>query len=374
MAAAGWLAAPSAAHAQTAEGPSKDLSEQLDKVGDARKEAEKKKSRDVLIVPIPHSSPSLGSGLTLMAGVFYNPNKSPEPWLTGIGAMYTSNKSWAIGVAHKMALANDRFRIVGFGGIANVNVNFYGIGPGAGDRDLAIKLNEKGFAGVVQGQMRLADHIYLGPRFEYLSLTTSIKREKPLFPDAEIPRAQFKSHLSALGPVANYDRRNSSMNPTDGELVAAAVMFNLRELGSDFSYQKYTLNGNIYRSIGKSTVVAGRVSICSVSKGGPFFDLCMYGSSSDLRGYEAGRFRNRAYWASQVELRQHLFGRFGAVVFAGVGESADSIGQFGKGKWLPAAGAGLRYRPSKGTPINMRLDYSVGKDSHALYLSIGEAF
>jgi hypothetical protein len=73
-------------------------------------------------------------------------------------------------------------------------------------------------------------------------------------------------------------------------------------------------------------------------------------------------------------VRQHLFGRFGAVAFAGVGESMPSLTAFGDGKFLPAAGVGVRFQPSKQTPVNLRVDYAWGKNSHALYVSVGEAF
>ena len=126
--------------------------------------------------------------------------------------------------------------------------------------------------------------------------------------------------------------------------------------------------------LSRNTVIAGRVSYCGVSTGGPFYDLCLYGMSSDLRGYETGRYRDRGFWAAQAELRQHLGGRWGAVVFAGVGESMPTPTDFGDGKFLPAAGAGIRWRPSAETSINMRLDAAWGKDGKAVYLSIGEAF
>jgi outer membrane translocation and assembly module TamA len=100
----------------------------------------------------------------------------------------------------------------------------------------------------------------------------------------------------------------------------------------------------------------------------------MYGSGNDLRGYEMGRYRDRASWAAQVELRQHLFGKFGAVAFAGVGGTAPDLGNLDDSKFLPATGFGLRYMANKATGINLRLDYAVGKDTDAFYFSIGEAF
>lgn len=366
------VAAPTALLAQDIPGPANDLSDQVEQANAATEAAHK--SRDLIIVPIPHSSPALGSGLTLVAGLFYNPNKSPEPWITGAGAMYTSNKSKALGIAHKMSLANDGFRLIGFAGYADVNMRFYGIGPDAGERGLSIKLNEKGFAGVLQGQARIFDHLYLGPRVQFLKLESSVLREKPLFPDDEIPRAEFDSQLLGFGLVASFDRRDSSLNPHNGELVQGSAIMSRKSLGSDFDYEKYTFNANIYRPVTKSTTIAGRAALCRVTDGAPFYDLCMYGMNNDLRGYEVGRFRDGAYWAAQMEVRQHLFGRFGAVVFGGIGESATSVSNFGDGKWLPAWGLGLRYQPTRTTPINLRVDYAWGKDSHALNISVGEAF
>jgi len=332
--------------------------------------------RDLIIVPIPKSSPSLGFGITLVGSLFYNPNNSPEPWISGIGIMRTTNGSQAAGVMHKMALARDKFRLTALAAYADINVDFFGIGPGAGERGRSIELNEKGLAVIVQGQMRLFDHVYAGPRLLYIDISTSVNRQDrdPLFPDAEIPTAAFDTTLGKLGLVLSYDHRDNSLEPKSGAYITGAYMFGLPALGSDFSNEKFTIAGNAYRMLGRNTVIAGRVSYCGVTAGGPFYDLCLYGMSSDLRGYETGRYRDRGFWATQAELRQHLGGRWGAVAFAGVGESMPTPTDFGGGKFLPAVGAGIRWRPSAETSINMRLDLAWGKDGRAVYLSIGEAF
>lgn len=388
MTCAAWVAVPGAGWAQATAGQGGVISEQLETVSQADvsagpspaeraiadAEPPKDKSREFLIIPIPHSSPSLGFGLTVAAGMFYNPNNSPEPWITGGGGMFTADGKWAVGGGHKMSLAQDRFRVTAFAAYADIDTKFYGIGPDAGDRDRPIELNEKAFSVMLQGQARVAQHIYAGARFQYRDPSYSIERTDPLFPDAEIPAPQFKSKLAVLGPVLSFDRRDSSLNPSTGEMVTSAWMFSLPGLGSDFDFSKFTLAGNIYRPLGPDTVVAGRLSFCGVSDGAPFYDLCLYGASNDLRGYESGRYRDRAYWAAQVELRQHLFWRIGAVAFVGVGESMPTLTSFGEGKFLPAAGIGLRFRPLKKTPINLRIDYAIGRDSSGFYLGIAEAF
>lgn len=366
------LAAPPA-NAQDANGPTQQIEEMSDKAEATHSDKGDDKF-SLLVVPIPQVNPTLGKGLTLVGVGFYNPNHSREPWVTGAGAMYTSNGSRMIGALHKMSLARDKFQVVVFGGYAKINMDFYGIGPNAGDRDLSIELQEKGYLALGQGQMRLAKDFYVGPRIMYLNLNSSIHRDEPLFPDAELPKPQFNTTTLAIGPTVSYDTRKNSFNPTGGEYVTAAWMFNSKDLGSDFTYNKFTAQANLYRTVAKGSVIAAHVSICGTSTGGPFYDICMYGSGNDLRGYETGRYRDRASWAAQVELRQHLFGKFGAAAFAGVGGIAPSLSKLGDTKLLPAAGVGLRFRANKATGINLRLDYAIGRDSNAVYFSIGEAF
>lgn len=354
-------------------GPSQQISEMSDNA-EATRDPESTKKTDLLIVPIPQANPTLGTGLTLVGVLFYNPNESREPWVTGAGAMFTSNGSKALGLVHKMSLDHDRFQIVGFAGYANINIDFYGIGPNAGERDRSIEIKEKGYLGLLQGQMRLAKDFYVGARYMYLDLNSSVNRDDPLFPEAEIPTLELESKLSALGPVVSFDSRDSSFYPKHGAYLTAAWMFSSDDLGSDFSYDKFTLSANIYALLSPTTVVAGHVGLCGVSRGGPFYDLCLYGASNDLRGYETGRYRDRASWAAQVELRQRLFGKFGGALFVGAGGIAPDLGHLDEGKFLPAVGFGLRYTASKATGTNLRVDYAIGKDSNALYVSIGEAF
>lgn len=329
---------------------------------------------DLLLVPIPQSSPSLGTGLTLVGAYFYNPNASKEPWVTGAALMATSNGSWALGAGHKMALSGDRFRLTAFGGYADVNVRFFGIGPNAGDRGVSVDMNDKAYMAFIDPQMRVAPNFYLGLRGLLVDLRASLRRDEENLPDNEIPTHEFDSRLVQIGPTAVYDSRDNSFTPRRGILAESSLLFGVGALGGDFTNERLTFAANIYRPIGQRTVFAARISGCGVSRGTPFYDLCLYGASSDLRGYETGRFRDRASWATQAEVRHRLKGRFGLAAFAGIGGIAPSLGELGDTKMLPAVGAGLRWQASKETPINLRIDFAVGRDSNALYVSVGEAF
>ena len=78
--------------------------------------------------------------------------------------------------------------------------------------------------------------------------------------------------------------------------------------------------------------------------------------------------------AVQGELRQALIGRLGAVAFAGVGAVAPSFSDMGEAMPLPSAGLGLRFQPTRKSPVNISVDYAWGKHSSGLYLYVGEAF
>jgi hypothetical protein len=360
--------------AALAEPPTQPIDDITDQVEATRDKDADPDKNSLLIVPIPQSSPTLGTGLTLGAGYFYNPNGSKEPWITAVGVMATSNGSRALGALQKMALADDSIRITAFVGLADVNLKYYGQGAIAAERDLYIELNEDGWAAMLQGQKEVSENLFVGAKFAYLDVTTSIHRDEPLFPDAEIPRAEFDAQLSMIGPILSYDLRDNTLNTQNGLLLSASLMFADDAIGSDFNYDKLVAAANVYRQVRPGTVLAGRASLCRVSGGAPFFDMCMFGASSDLRGYDSGKFRDDASWATQVEVRQHLFGKFGVVGFAGIGGTASELTDFDDMEILQSLGVGLRFMPVKAANTNVRIDYAWGEDGGALYISVGEAF
>jgi hypothetical protein len=120
-----------------------------------------------------------------------------------------------------------------------------------------------------------------------------------------------------VGPVAVFDTRDNEMNPSAGVLIDFRGNFAEHNLGSDVDY-------------------------CRASDNTPLFDLCLFGSGSDLRGYEVGRYRDQRMVAFQGEYRFPLAGRFGAVVFGGSGKVARTFGEMGDEPDLWSVGAGLR--------------------------------
>ena len=362
------LALPTAAQAQT--GPPDATTD----LGETSRQVAVAADRDFVVMPIPISNPAIGNGLAVAALALYTPSGAVEPWTTGVGAAYADSESWFVGAFQRANFRDDRFRLTAAAGYGVFNLEFYGIGAAAGERDRSIAIEQEGAFALVQASMRIAPNLYLGPAFRYLDITTSLNLDDVDFPDLEIPEPQLDSRSAALGISAEYDTRDSQYRPRGGLYSTGQVLRSDEAFGSDFGYTRteFTLNG--YHALSDRTVVAGRLSLCDVGEDAPFYDLCAYGQNHDLRGYVSGQYRDQAMAAVQVELRQELPRRFGLVLFAGIGGVAPSLGRIGDERALPAAGIGLRYEASREYGLNVSIDYARGRDSDAVYFYIGEAF
>ena len=359
-----------------------EVQDQADTLREAPAEdaAAARKSADLVIAPLPVSNPALGTGAALAGVLYYNPNNAPQPWVTGVAAGYTSTDSWGGGLFHQMSLDHDRFRISGLAGYGDAKLKFYGIGSQAGAAGISVNLRDRGLKAYLDGQVRLFDHgllskLHVGVRVSYLRIRSSISIPTPDHPELDLPSIELRSNVNAIGPSFTMDSRDHPFNPRKGVLVTGTWMFGAGFLGSDFGHRKLEILSTAYFPLGKQTVLAVRKTLCAVKGKAPFYDLCLFGQHADLRGYEAGRYRDRASWAFQGEVRQKISKRFGVVGFAGVGGIAPSSGDIWKHSHvLASGGAGLRYLASEANNVNVRLDVAWGKDGSAIYFGIGEAF
>lgn len=329
---------------------------------------------DILAVPLPISNPMLGAGIVAAGVAFYNPNNAPSPWISGGALMKTTNGNWLAAGFHSMSLDDDLYRISVAGGTGKIVSDYYGIGADAGDRDVSVNLDERLTMVRIQGQRRVSHQFYAGARFMFLDIDATEQDIDPAYPDLSIPEEQRKSRFVQLGPALTFDSRDDSLTPGGGMYAHAEWLFGMGLLGGDFSSNRFTARANWYLPEGNRRVWALHAGICGASSNSPYYNLCLYGQGNDLRGYETGRYRDRASWAMQAELRQKISGRWGAVAFAGIGGIAPSVSDLDDTRLLPSAGAGIRFRPSRKTNINLRLDVAFGRDSKGLYLGIAEAF
>jgi hypothetical protein len=342
---------------------------------DKPKKEEKPKKRDMLIVPVPISNPSSGSGLAVGGIVFYNPKHEPQNWVSGGGVMYTNRGTKGIGLFHNMTLGQDKFRLRAILAYTDGPLKYFGVGDAAGFAGTSVDMPNKNLSVQVQGQVRAFPHGYVGLRYKYSHYDAQDPKD-PLPPGFILPPAdERKSAISMLGPFLSYDTRDNPTLPARGMFLSANWLIGARAFGDSFGHTKLQLSGNFYRPAGDKTTLGIRGVTCGVTGHAPFYDLCSFGAGIDLRGYEAGRYRDRVNWGVQAEVRHQFNRKFGAVAFAGFGGIAPSFAKIlDKGDVLPSIGTGVRYRPFKGNDVNLRLDVAIGLHGPGLYFGIGEAF
>jgi surface antigen Omp85-like protein len=336
----------------------------------------KPKRGQLIIAPIPITSPAVGRGLVLAVGYVFRLNqedKKSPPSTVGLVGAFTSSGTRGGGIGGRLYFSENKYQTTFVIAKGRVDVDFYGIGRIPGKE--AIKVPIRGGGTVFFGEFmrNVWKDIFVGPRYQHRKIYTRL--DGPQTPGGfEIPPIDLQATTVALGFHLQRDKRDSTFYPTKGSLFDATGDFFDESLGSKRQYQNYKIEYNGYREVANKQVLAYRGMICSANQNVPFYDLCLFGVNNDLRGYTGGQFQNRRMFATQAEYRRELTGRFGVVAFGGFGGIANRWSAFRSDELLPAAGAGLRFKLDKKNHINYRVDFAVGRDGHTLSIGVGEAF
>jgi hypothetical protein len=360
-------------------------------------EQQKKEKRgEWVAAPIPLVNPAIGAGLAWAVGYvfpFSKQDKISPNSAVGVGGLFTNNGSRALAAGGRLYFKEDKYRLTIAGGGAKINADIYGIGKLAGDRGLYLPLTFSGSAFIAEPLFfRIRKSVYLGARFQHRNLNMTLNKEELNLPDGsnlppsiqgvldEIAPNLAQQRTVSVGPRFQWDTRDDTYYPRKGIFLDSGIDLFAEAIGSKFTYQYYKVAFNKYMSLGKSQVIAIRGMGCAAAGDHvPIYDLCLFGSSNDLRGYSAGRYQDRRMFATQAEYRlnipsQKFLGRFGAVAFGGFGGVEKQFSDIAWEDLLPAGGGGIRFRLTKKDHINFRIDYGIGKVGHTLSMGIGEAF
>ena len=336
----------------------------------------KPKRGQIVIAPIPVTSPAVGSGLILVAGYVFKLNQNDKlspPSTLGLAGAFTNNGSRGAGLGGRLYFGENKYQTTFVVAKGRVNYDFFGIGRLPNRPPVSIEIHQGGTVFFGEFLRNVGKNIFIGPRYQHRSLYARLGAERTLG-SFEIPEIDIQAKTVAIGVHVQRDLRDTNFYPRKGSIFNWTGDFFDQAWGSKRQYQLYKLQYNKYHAIGEKQVLAYRGMICSANQSVPFYDLCFFGVNNDLRGYTGGEFQNRRMFATQAEFRQELKGRFGVVAFGGVGGIARRWNEFRSDQLLPAAGAGLRFKLDKKNHINYRIDWAVGRAGHTLVIGIGEAF
>lgn len=282
--------------------------------------------------------------------------------VSGISAVYTTNKSYFIAFFNKLFLDENRWRIQVFAMLGDKNSqvfvddidqpDFYGYGTDMTMFNIGI-------------QRKIFGSLYGGINYSYAHYDTD-------FEDGIMPASGTTTNGLQFSMM--YDSRNSVYYATKGEKIKARWITFPEWIGNAAEANKIYAEYNKYFSVrDDKDVIAARFS-GKFGLGNIAFEQQVTLGGTDIRGYSEGKFRGDGMMALQGEYRYNLGKKIGLVGFVGMATIYGSDNTDFNWDIYPGGGAGVRYRIFDDPRFNVGLDAAVGKDDWGLYFKIGEAF
>ena len=329
---------------------------------------------DLVVAPVPGRSPQMGWNLALAAGYFLTPKEEGSgapPSVLGAYGFIAENGSNIYGAGVKLNLLDDKLRITAGGGYGDIRYRFYGIGREQGDLGIGVDILQEGPAYFVKARWRLFGRFYAGLGYLGGHIDTRLR----FVPDepGQFLDPKLALDVGAVSIPLEIDTRDHEYFPRSGWLWKADARFYRDSFGSDFDTETFKMSANHYLPVRENDALATRFVIRGTGEGAPFFVLSTLGGGTDLRGYPGGRYRDRMMYALQSEYRWQVNDRWVLTGFAGFGEVAKSVADFGE-DFLPAAGIGARFVISQKHRVSLSADIAVGNDGTEFYFGVGEAF
>jgi len=332
----------------------------------------------LIIMPLPFIDATIGAGLGLSVGLVRQPTEGldrPRLSVLGFGGFASLNGSWGLGLGYRTHTADGEYRLLLGAGLARMRYDFFGIGTEAGDREDPADLDQRLFGIAGHGLKQIFDDWYLGPRLSYEETRSHVRKERDLSLGQGLALSrELDARTVGIGALLQHDTRVGEMLPTGGTLGSLGMTFYRAGWGSDFNYQVVDLSVDHYIEVADREILALRGMVRSSSGDVPFFDLSLFGSGPDLRGYVVGQYRDNTMFAVQAEYRYYFDPRVGMTVFAGLGEVSPRITQWSSQNLLHSVGVGVRYLVSRKHRSLVRLDFAFIRNGFVVLLGIGEEF
>ncbi len=183
------------------------------------------------------------------------------------------------------------------------------------------------------------------------------------------------STVSLPGISLAWDTRDHLWSPSRGLWLQVNASVSHGTFGSDYRFNQFSADFRGYLAMGEHTVLAAQLLGTGLDGDPPFFSFPRLGGEDGLRGYRGGLFLDKTRVLGRVDYRRdRIVGRFGGVLFAGIGDVAPSMGKLTLAGNLWSAGFGFRYLWDEAEKLKIRLDFGFGNGDSGFYLTLGEAF
>ena len=321
--------------------------------------------------PIAFYTPETGFGAGLALGYIFPRLGDRHPSsIMGI-SFYTENKQTVFALAPELYLEG------GFHGVMEVGYqkfpdSYWGIGPDTEDED-----QEKYTPEVIQtrliGEFEIYPSLRIGGHFRY-NREVMLETEKGGVLEKGIIPGSTGGTTAGAGIIATYDSRDNRFSSGRGWYLAFWHSTYGRGLISDYSYTSMSFDIRKFFPVLDTHVFAARFYSRYTTGTVPFQDMPAIGGPSAMRGYQAGRYRDKYAAYAQAEYRFPFVWVTWLAVFGSVGNVSRDPGNYSFDSIKYTGGGGIRFRLNK-EGFSIRLDYAVtGEGGSNFYFSANEAF
>lgn len=278
-------------------------------------------------------------------------------------------------IDHALYTDKNQFFFLGLLKYQNFPLSYYGIGPNTTE-DVKATISATEFRFRERLLYKLAPSLYTGPEVDF-ELMRNVRFDAEDTEPFQYPRGKDGFTDVSLGWGLVYDNRHNVLNVRDGLFMELAWLSSQRTWGSTFSFNSWFSDFRYYHPVGKQNVLA--FHLYGQFSGGyvPFNQLALMGGERLMRGYYLGRYRDNHLMAAQTEFRLlplPFSERWGAAVFAGIGEVAPTVSSFGFDRLQWSAGLGPRFLLFPEKDVFTRFDVAFTREGMGFYFFIGEAF
>ncbi|MCL2155130.1 MAG: BamA/TamA family outer membrane protein [Leptospirales bacterium] len=286
-------------------------------------------------------------------------------------AYYTQNKQYGVLLENEFYFLNDFLQVRCDTGIEKFPSEYYGIGPDTPD-SMKENYTYKGIPFFFAPLVKVFNSLYIGPAFDFMRY--SVEKYET---GGEIHRMSADSRLtkiSGIGGIISYDTREDDFYTYRGELIEVSFIRYSERMGSDYNYNKFSINIKKYYKL-YSSVICGQIYTEMLGGDIPFYSYPSIGGDNvnNLRGYLDARYVDKFLTNIQIEYRFPVIWRFGMALFAGIGEAEHKFSAFTNHPHA-AGGAGVRFMIDEESKINLRLDFAYNGNEVLTYFNILEAF
>jgi len=325
-----------------------------------------------LVYYTPETGLSLGAG-GVMTYRYRSDKPTSTPTQIQIGGAYTLKNQILSYLSYRTFWNDDQFLAYGEVGYYRYIYKYYGIGPSTKPEDeemFSFTLPRLRFNFLY----KVFPKVYVGARYWYDDFNIYEVDTGGML-DTQPITGKNGGRAAGLGFVLNIDSRDNQLYPTDGWFVEFVALPHRSAFGSDFNFNRYSLDVATYFTFFDDQTLA--VNFYGESNTGdvPFHQMAQLGGPRQLRGLYQGRYRDNNDILFQTEYRWMFLERWGAVAFYGIGNVAPEISAYQINKSVHTYGGGLRFKLSKERKANIRGDvgFSPG-EGVKFYLTFTEAF